>query len=111
MTELTLGQILSRAQEIVRSASSPYEYEQTQQFLNDAKPFGREAFDAAIQLLDGDLDEKILGCDLLSTLLNPDNNAWGHEAAAALVHISDDASDDDLCIFVTRALGLSNDPL
>jgi hypothetical protein len=109
MTDVALDQILSEAIETCRAATTPEEYEPVRLLLEKAKLFGRQAFDVAVGLLSGDTDEKILGCDLLLALCNPDSDVWGHEAARAIVEMAPEETDDDLCIFIAQALGFTRD--
>jgi hypothetical protein len=111
MTNAALDRILSEAIEICRAAATPEEYEPVRLLLEEAKLFGREALDAAVGLLMGNTDEKILGCDLLLALCNPDSDLWGHDAAEAIVRIAVKETDDDLCTFIAEALGFTRDPM
>ena len=111
MTNPALDRILSEAIEICRASTTPEEYEPVRLLLEEAKLFGREALDAAVGLLTENTDEKILGCDLLLALCNPDSDLWGHEAAEAIVQMAVEETDDDLCTFIAETLGFTRDPM
>ncbi len=79
--------------------------------MEKAKLFGQDAFDAAVRLLSGDTDEKVLGCDLLLALCNPDSDLWGHETAQVVIQMAVEETDDDVSASAAETLGFARDPM
>jgi hypothetical protein len=111
VSDSLLDELISEALRMEQAFTQPEDYEALWEHLEQAKPFGRQAFDAALRLLGGDTLHRTLGCDLLAVLCNPDNEGWSHEAAVAVVAIAHDESDADCCWSIAEALRFVGDPV
>ena len=79
--------------------------------LSLASTIGALAFDGALELLHGDYWDRSLGCDLLGTLCNPDQDGWTHEAAVALAGLARTESDPQVLQSLAAAFNHASDPL
>ena len=52
-----------------------------------------------------------MGCDLLGTLCNPDEDGWTHEAAVALAGLAENESDPQVLQCLAAAFNHASDPL
>lgn len=109
--EPTLDEVLRRALDSVQAAETPEDWSECARVLEQARAFGRAAFDAGVRLLGGSAVERQLGCELIGTLCNPDEEGWSHEAALAIVAIADGETDPELCCSIAAALGTTSDPV
>lgn len=103
--------LLAQATLIHRRATGEEEYEGIWPLMDDARAFGRGAFAAAAALLAStDPSERAVGCDLLGTLCNPDEDHLGPEVAIALIALAEHEDDTDVQWSIARALGYAGDP-
>jgi len=107
---VALGELLERALAIQRAATGREDFDGTWPLLHEARPFGRVAFDEAVALLaSDDAAERMVGCDLLGALCDPDEQGWGPEVALAVVRMADTEVDPDVLWSVANALGFAED--
>lgn len=79
--------------------------------LRELNSFGREALEAGRALLGGEYWDRELGCDLLGTLCNPDENGWGLEIALELVTLGSSETETDVIWSLVAALGHVANPI
>ena len=106
-----LHDVLATARAISATATEDHEWEMVWTTLRSLRPLGRIAFDGALELLHGDYWDRSLGCDLLGTLCNPDEDGWTHEAAVALAGLARTESDPQVLQSLAAAFNHASDPL
>jgi len=111
VSERSLDDILLEAVDLHNTISVPEEYQAIWSLLGEARVFGREALEAGLALLSGDVAERCIGCDLLGVLCNPDEEGWGHEVATAVVALAESEENDDVYWSMADALHFAADPI
>jgi hypothetical protein len=87
--------------------------EDSQEFwdlLRSLRQYGQLTFDRAVQLLRGRPEERVLGCELLNVLCNPDEGSWGAPSATALIDAFEGERDVAVLHTLANALGQARDP-
>jgi hypothetical protein len=102
-------ELLEKARELTDQVNTDEAWTELWAHFRGFVPFGRRAFDAAVALLAGPSLDRQVGCHLLATLCNPDNDGWSHEAAMELLKM--DESDPDVLWAQVDALSHLRDPL
>jgi HEAT repeat protein len=100
-----------RATFLATAAESDEQWDEMWKELHSLRKFGRVAFDVALRLVNGPYWDRVVGCDLLGVLCDPDDNAWSHEAAEALVTAAKGETDAEVLWSIAYALGNAGDPI
>jgi HEAT repeat protein len=77
--------------------------------VQEAAKFERDALEAGVELLSGDPAMRLVGCDLLGLLCNPDEHGWSSEVAAALIELAKSEVDGKVCDALSIAMGHTAD--
>lgn len=106
----SLRDVLDEAMNLHRGPDRGDDLEAMGQVLQGVRPFGRDAFDAAVALLSSDdAVERTVGCDVLAALCNPDEEHWGPEVASVVIRLAQGERDVEVLWSIVNALRFAED--
>lgn len=107
----SLDDLIAKTRQLSAVASTDEQWEQLWTELRRFRGLGTQAFDAAVGLLSGPHWDRALGCHILGTLCNPDEEGWGHQVAVALVGLSEGEAEPEVLWAMVEALHHAADPI
>ena len=99
----------SKVKELSSAETSDEDSQEFWDVLRSLRQYGQLTFDRAGQLLRGRPEERVLGCDLLNVLCNPDKESWGAPSATALIEAFEGEGDVAVLCALANALGQARD--